>query len=305
MRRKLMVAMSVAGALAFTGCADGQLRDRIRDRIAKRFADRQANQPPSGAERMAIVGRQVDVWRPKSDGPAPLILFSHGWGGCGTQSAFLMRALADAGYLVVAPNHRDARCASGSWSPHRGSDRPIEPFREPDRWSDATYADRRDDMRMVLEAVLADPGFHADRSRVGLVGHSLGGYTVLGLAGGWPSWKLAGVKAVVALSPYCLPFVAKRSMAGATPPVEFQGGTRDFGVTPGIKKGSGCFDATPAPAAFVEFQDATHFAWTQLSTTAHESITRYTLAYLDHYVRGNNMPAVPGRAADVSDLRVK
>ena len=26
------------------------------------------------------------------------------------------------------------------------------------------------------------------------IGHSLGGYTVLGLAGGWPSWKLPGIQ---------------------------------------------------------------------------------------------------------------
>ena len=33
-----------------------------------------------------------------------------------------------------------------------------------------------------------------DWSRFGLAGHSVGGYPALGLAGGWPSWRLNDVK---------------------------------------------------------------------------------------------------------------
>jgi len=65
------------------------------------------------ANHITVVGRDVAVWRPSGTAPAnghPLILFSHGFGGCNTQSVFLMQALAKAGYLVLAPNHRDARC---------------------------------------------------------------------------------------------------------------------------------------------------------------------------------------------------
>src|SRR4029078_10886352 len=40
----------------------------------------------------------------------PLIVFSHGWGGCATQSVFLTEQLARAGYVVAAPNHQDAGC---------------------------------------------------------------------------------------------------------------------------------------------------------------------------------------------------
>ena len=43
--------------------------------------------------------------------------------------------------------------------------------------------------------VLSAAGVAADY----LAGHSLGGYTVLALAGAWPSWKLANVRAVLAL----------------------------------------------------------------------------------------------------------
>src|SRR5262245_49275084 len=62
-----------------------------------------------------IGGREVDVWRPRgtASGPQPVIIFSHGFGGCGTQSKFLTQALAEHGYWVFAPNHRDARCGPG------------------------------------------------------------------------------------------------------------------------------------------------------------------------------------------------
>ena len=47
------------------------------------------------------------------------LVFSHGFHGCATQSTFLMQAFADAGYIVFAPNHRDATCNGGSayWIP--------------------------------------------------------------------------------------------------------------------------------------------------------------------------------------------
>jgi len=38
----------------------------------------------------------------------PLVLFSHGLGGCGLQSTFLTEELARRGYVVAAPDHADA-----------------------------------------------------------------------------------------------------------------------------------------------------------------------------------------------------
>src|SRR5919202_1502655 len=52
------------------------------------------------------------VWKPdaKIGAPLPVVVFSHGLYTCATQSRFLTEALADSGYLVIAPNHRDASC---------------------------------------------------------------------------------------------------------------------------------------------------------------------------------------------------
>ena len=41
----------------------------------------------------------------------PLIIFSHGWSGCGTQSVFLTEQLARLGYIVAAPVHNDHGCS--------------------------------------------------------------------------------------------------------------------------------------------------------------------------------------------------
>ena len=70
-----------------------------------------------------------------------------------------------------------------------------------------------------------------DWDHFGLVVHSLGGYTVLALGGGWKSWKLSGVKAVLALSPYSAPFTVSHTLGDIHIPVMYQGGTLDAGIT--------------------------------------------------------------------------
>jgi predicted dienelactone hydrolase len=145
-------------------------------------------------------GLDVTVWSQDAGKAArqPVIIFSHGFHGCATQSRFLMEAFASSGYIVFAPNHGDAVCNNGK--AHWYS-RSKVPLRKPELWNDASYRDRADDIRGLIEAVRADARFRArvDWTRLGLAGHSLGGYTVLGLSGAWPSWKLPGVKAVLAL----------------------------------------------------------------------------------------------------------
>jgi len=234
-----------------------------------------------------LAGMDVTVWsqeRPAAT-PLPVIVFSHGFHGCATQSRFLMDALAAAGYIVFAPNHRDATCSGGgaSWS-----EKSAVPFRDPAQWSDSSYRDRANDIRRLIDAIAADPRFRsrADVSRLALAGHSLGGYTVLGLAGAWSSWTLPGVKAVLALSPYTQPFVAQKTLAGLGVPVMYQGGTRDLGVTPTLHKSMGAYDQSPAPKYYVEFDGAGHFAWTDVGlTSAHADIIAYSVAFLDLYVK--------------------
>jgi predicted dienelactone hydrolase len=232
---------------------------------------------------------EVAVWSQRADAnlKQPVIIFSHGFHGCATQSRFLMEAFASSGFLVFAPNHRDATCndGKGSWFTKAEI-----PFRNPDRWTDKTYLNRGDDIRRLIGAIERDDRFrfHADMSRLGFAGHSLGGYTVLGLAGAWPNWKMRGVKAVLALSPYSQPYIVHRTLAGLSAPVMYQGGTRDFGVTPAVQKTAGAYDQSPEPKYFVEFDKAGHFAWADIGITAHEEIVVYSVAFMNHYVKGES-----------------
>jgi predicted dienelactone hydrolase len=217
-----------------------------------------------------------------------------------------MQALADDGYLVVAPNHKDAL---GGGDKSEFAFRPEVGFGKPEDWTDDTYRDRAADIKAIFKALKDNPQWAGkiDWDEVALAGHSLGGYTVLGLAGGWPSWKPEGVKikAVLALSPYCSPFIKKETLGQLDMPVMYQGGTRDFGITPFVRRAGGAFDSTAAPAYYIEFNDATHFAWTDLKADYQKSIDYYSLAFLNKHLKRRNVADITKRLPDVSDLRSK
>lgn len=265
-------------------------------------------------EHIQLAGRDVAVWLPKDaaapEAGDPLIVFSHGFGGCNTQSTFLMEALAKGGYVVLAPNHQDARCGSG-WRRERL--RPEESLVKAGHWSDQTYRDRAADVEAVLDAALREGALRnvrIDARRVGLAGHSLGGYTALGLAGGWPSWKDPRVQAVLALSPFCSPYLEKGDLARMNVPVMYQGGTLDLGITPFVRRPLGAFEQSSDPKYYVEFKGAGHFAWTNLNPRFQVVIEEYSVAFFDRYLKtqdgGGRLARLiekpyPGQVSDVKD----
>ena len=113
-----------------------------------------------------------------------LILLSHGTGGSELGHSQLALALARAGYLVAALRH-----PGDNWQ-----DRSLL-FKAHERYFD----ERPRQASQVLDALLRDPDWanritrDAQGPRVGALGHSAGGYTVLALAGGAPDLqRLAG-----------------------------------------------------------------------------------------------------------------
>lgn len=100
--------------------------------------------------------------------PFPLILLSHGTGGSAQQMAWLGTTLARAGFIAAAVDH-----------PGNNATAPYTPEGFTLWWERAT------DLSEVLDGLLADPelGPHIDKGRIGAAGFSLGGYTVLELAG--------------------------------------------------------------------------------------------------------------------------
>jgi predicted dienelactone hydrolase len=98
----------------------------------------------------------------------PLILLSHGTGGSALQFAWLGPVLAAHGFLVAAVNHPGNNAT--------------------EQYTAAGFAlwwERAKDVSTVLDRMLADPQFgpRIDSKRVGAAGFSLGGYTMMELAG--------------------------------------------------------------------------------------------------------------------------
>jgi len=235
-------------------------------------------------EETRIGGIDVVVWMPSAGARENLavLVFSHALYMCPTQSRYLTGALADAGYLVIAPRHADSSCSFSIWpSLSRMSLKPSS------MWTDSDYRDRADDIRAVVNALADDPRYQriADPGRLALIGHSLGGYTVLGLGGAWPSWQLPGVRAIVALTPYSLPFQQSEGLRHIAAPIMYQAGTLDPIFTIPLEQFG--YAQTPKPKYLVEIAWASHMAWTDVGGTSdRDAIVDYAIAFLDHYVKG-------------------
>jgi predicted dienelactone hydrolase len=230
---------------------------------------------------LEIAGLDVAVWPPAvGSGPYPLALFSHGIGGCKTQSTYLMQALAQHGILVVAPDHSDkgARCPDELPKPEEVLQK-----------LPGLHEDRRDDFEKLRASLPTDPALSSwpiDPDRVVLIGHSLGGYTVLGLAGAWPSWKMGEIAAVVALAPFAQLLLTDGAVENVSAPVLLQGGGRDR-FTPPPDNQDPIFAKLKAPACTVVYQEADHFAWTDRRADFQEVTATATIAFLDQVFAGD------------------
>lgn len=113
-------------------------------------------------------GRYVYVGAGVKDGKYPLVLFSHGSGGNMLSLSWLLTELAKKGAVVVAVNHPGS--TSGDSSPRRS----------------ILMEDRAKDLSAALDTILADPNFapYIDTTQIIAAGFSLGGSTVMNMAGG-------------------------------------------------------------------------------------------------------------------------
>lgn len=255
-------------------------------------------------DKRQLAGRPVLIWSPKKNSPnTPVVFYSHGWRGLNNQSAPLMRSLAKAGYLVVAPNHKDAIVGENA------SANPQVSFDEPTLWNPDTYRSRAEDLGEIWSALKQDLAYKGrfDPNKVALMGHSLGGYTVMGLSGAIPAWDVYGFQplAIVCFSPYTTPYLEHGSLE-LRAPVMYQGGTEDDYITPPVARPGGTYDRSSKPKVYVEFEGAMHTSWSILDPGYEDLIESYTLAFLDRYVLGKAAPALlRQRAEGVSDLRVE
>jgi len=99
----------------------------------------------------------------------PLVVISHGTGGSGLSMAWLGEALAAHGYIAAAVNHPGNNAA--------------EPYTAE---GFSIWWERARDLSETISGMLADATFgdQIDPKRIGSAGFSLGGYTMIEIAGG-------------------------------------------------------------------------------------------------------------------------
>src|SRR5262245_11034284 len=106
---------------------------------------------------------------PVAAGVFGVIVVSHGGGGMALLHRDLAMALASHGYVVAAPTHP------------RGKGNDISGV--------GVWVGRPKQVSRIIDAVMEDGalGSHIERDRIGVVGHSNGGFTALAVAGAPPS----------------------------------------------------------------------------------------------------------------------
>ena len=265
--------------------------------------------------------RGIRIWYPTNDQPAegfyagkqkglfgkdakcapgkfPLVIFSHGLWSHPEFSAFLTEEMARAGLIVIGVIHKDGTTEKRpGWM---GSKMPQ--FLKPDKWTDKNNADRRDDMKALLDFMekqhkQADSAFYGriDLTKIGAMGHSMGGYTVTGLVGGWPSWEDKRVKCALLMSPFVMPYYSHDNIEKIKVPVMIQGGTFDFGITPHAEK---MYKTLSTSKYFPIFQNETHFAWINVICKGKRTdeaveegnakwIVRYSLSFFQSYLQNS------------------
>lgn len=212
------------------------------------------HQPPSGAE----LGPYQFAVSPEAEaapGRYPVVVISHGSGGTHILYRTIAMHLARHGYIVAVPEHPGNN-----------------------RLDNSLYGtvdnlmNRPRHIRLVLDAITQDAalGAVADCDTAAVIGHSMGGYTALAVAGGKP-WSKEGqpvdvetdarVRALVLLAPATAWFQRQDTLKNVTAPILILTGQHDD-ITPQwhadlVRNGV----ADTEKVQFREVENAGHFSF--------------------------------------------
>jgi predicted dienelactone hydrolase len=190
----------------------------------------------------------VAVDAPPAGSNRTLIVVSHGNGGTPWAYRDLAVILVRAGFVVALPDHIG----------NSRTDNSLE-------GTAANLQNRPRHLRLTIDAVFADVpfGYSLRRDRVGLIGHSIGGYTALSVAGGQPWTSLResenGAPYPLKVSPD--PRVrALVLLAPATPWFQLEGSLSDVQI-PILMRTGGNDEVTPDWHADIVKRGVRHPEW--------------------------------------------
>ena len=224
------------------------------------------------------------------EGSFPFVVYSHGSGGQSFVASFLTEDIASHGYVVLSANHAGNTAADQLLGSSVSEDQ--NDFLRPNvveaeiNWALAQSSGSASAYPVLKGAI--------DEKRIGLVGHSYGGYTALATVGGHtgPAGTTKPdprIKAVVGHAPYTRR-LSDSELAGIKIPVMLMVGTKDITTTL-AKDSQRPFDLiTGPPVVLVVMTDA-----------AHQSFTDVCM-YLDEIPK---LPAAPAAVAAAIQVQAR
>lgn len=257
----------------------------------------------------------VDATPLAARGTYPMLIFSHGYSGSGIGSVFFTEALAAQGWIVVAPDHHDkhsvVRIRSGQ----------LENVDRKGLWQHAReiaasgpedrdkYLYRLDETRFVIDRMMVSEAFRdlIDGNRIAVGGHSLGGYTALGLCGTIKERLDSRIKAVLLFSTGAGGYLfTGDEIAGVRIPSMLLMGERERDdlrcAQTLLQLEEKIYRSVSPPKYLVEIKGARHGSFNNrftdtprtrlLSGTEEqfEVIRRYSIAFLEMHVAGKRDP---------------
>jgi predicted dienelactone hydrolase len=144
-------------------------------------------------------------------GPFPLVIYSHGGGGCAIMGAAHAEALAENGFVVAGPDHHDefrvARSDESSAPDPRRALEWLQWAKGVSAGAPTKFAHRPAEVRATINYLLArnaDPGSDLkgllDPAKIGVMGVSFGAWTTQVVAGFIPAFRDDRIKAAVPIA---------------------------------------------------------------------------------------------------------
>ncbi|HVM15477.1 MAG TPA: dienelactone hydrolase family protein [Egibacteraceae bacterium] len=289
LRSTLAVLMAVTVACAGSGAGDGrpdsaspEPSPRSRPALAieeyeETFVDTGRTTEAVGAtpasDRRTLPTRVTTPAAGQPGAPYSLVVYAHGNGGNNRSGIGLQRALAAAGYVVAAPTF------------------PFGDGRAPDVLVGAMdIMNQPGDLTYVITEVLRlnhdrSSPLHGlvEPSRIGAVGHSAGGATVLALAGNTCCYD-GRVKAAVVLASGEVQFGSGEFWTRIRTPMLYVHGDAD-GTIP-YRSGRAAYENTPPPRFLVTILGGDHGRpyGGDVNDPQGRVVVDTTLDFLDHYL---------------------